>query len=121
MLPDLASFSHLNLPGGFLLAEIRIGSASMIDPAGRPALARTTINGRNIEIILLAGMSVEEQSISIYHETLEGLTVGTDQPPESVCDFLESDFEKAAIRAHQQFGFATPENVISFLKGFHFL
>jgi len=116
----LDSFSGMFLPGRFLLIEITEISASMIDPAGRPALAKTIIIGTKLYIFLAVGMEPHEQSISIYHELLEGLTVAMDRPPQSVEDFLESDFEAAAVAAHEKFGFATPENVLIFLQGFGF-
>jgi len=112
---DFESFIDLGLPGGFVLAGVTESAESMIDAAGRPAVAKTIVEGRAMWIILSVSMSDLEQSISIYHEVLEGLTVGMDVPPRNVNDFLEHDFEAAAVNAHAQFGFATAEKVISFL------
>ena len=112
---DFHAFSNLRLPGGYLLLDIAETGPGMIDPAGRPAVAKTTIVGNNLRIVLAQGMDAYEQSISIYHEILEGLTVAMNRPPSAVEDFLESDFEAAAVAAHARFGFAMPENVLNFL------
>jgi hypothetical protein len=61
-----------------------------------------------------------EQSISIYHEAIEGLTVAFAKPPVSVLDFCEADFEREAKAAHEHLGFASPVNVLAFLKTFDF-
>jgi len=117
---DFENFINLRLPGGFVLTDVTEIAEVMIDPVGRPAVAKTIIEGREIWIILSAGMSDLEQSISIYHEVLEGLTVAMDRPPRSVENFLEHDFEAAAASAHAQFGFATAEKVVNFLQMFGF-
>jgi len=117
---NLSAFEGLELPGQFFLQGIHLTSADLVDPIGRPALAKSVIQGTTIAIFLTP-QSKEEESISIYHEVLEALTVAFDSPPESVLEMNEADFEHAAWAAHQNFGFASPENVINFITayGFH--
>ena len=79
--PDLISFRELPLPGGFVLISILAVPGPLIDPIGRAALAKTTIHGARIAIVFDESQSAEEQSISIYHELIEGLTVAMARPP----------------------------------------
>jgi hypothetical protein len=116
---DLTSFNEINLPGGFHLRAVQISSVEMIDPLGRPALAKSVIEGENISILIIS-LPDNETSISIYHEILEALTVAYDSPPESVMMMNEADFEVAAYEAHKKFGFATPSSVLLFLRGYGF-
>jgi hypothetical protein len=41
-------------------------------------------------------------------------------PPVSVTDFNEGDFEQAAQKMHEQFGEATPEKLDAMLQSFSF-
>jgi hypothetical protein len=119
-LAPLDAFRGLPLPGGFVLTGIALVEGRMLDPIGRPALARTTIQGRELSIALDAAQSADELSISIYHELLEGLTVAFPQPPLSVLELTEAGFERAAHEAHARFGVATPASVLAFLASFGF-
>jgi len=110
----------MRLPGGFLLVSVLEAGSEIIDAAGRPAVAKTSIVGGNLWIVLVQGMDAKERSISIYHEVLEGLAVAMTRPPARVEGFLESDFEASAVTAHARFGFATPENVLLFLNDLGF-
>src|SRR5262245_20359390 len=105
--PDLSLFLNLRLPGGCIVSEIQLIPGPMIDPIGRPALAKTTIQFPQIAIVLDNAQSPDEQSVSIYHELLEGLTVALPSPPEAVIDFCETDFEREARRAFDTLGVAT--------------
>jgi len=117
---DPGRFSNLALPNGIRLTRVVETDVAMIDPMGRTALAKTAITGREMIILLVAGLDEREKSISLYHEILEGLTVAVRNPPQTVTDFVESDFEAAAITAHERFGFADPEKVIMFLRIYGF-
>jgi len=119
--PNFPSFRELRLPGGFVISSIDAVPPPLIDPIGRPALAKTTIQGSRIAIVLDATQPADEQSISIYHELLEGLTVALPHPPGSVIDFCEGDFEREARLAFARFGIATPESVLTFVATFGFL
>ena len=116
---DLTSFNEINLAGGFYLRAVRVSSVEMIDPLGRPALAKSVIEGQNISISIIS-LPDNETSISIYHEILEALTVAYDSPPESVMMMNEADFEEAAYEAHKIYGFATPSSVLLFLRNYGF-
>ena len=83
-------------------------------------MAKTTIQGLRIAIVLDQAQPANEQSISIYHELLEGLTVALSHPPASVVEFCEGDFEREARLAFDRFGVATPESVLAFLATFGF-
>jgi hypothetical protein len=54
----------------------------------------------NSVLLIQAGLSEEELSITLYHEILEAAAVGTMNPPESLMDFNEGDFERSAREAH---------------------
>ena len=118
---DLASFKNVRLLGGFVIASIEFTHAPMRDPIEREAAAQTRILGKDFHITIQAGMSDRESSISLYHEILEAATVGSYPPPDSVMEFNESDFERAAQAAHTKWGEATPENLNRLLQfhGFH--
>ncbi len=118
--PKLSLFRKMSLPGGFILDTIEAVPGPLIDPIGRSALAKTTIQGTRIAIVFDAAQPADEQSISIYHELLEGLTVALPSPPAVVKDFCESDFEREARAAWERFGIATPSTVLAFLTSFGF-
>ena len=69
--PHLSSFRGLPLPGGFTLDSIEAVPGPLVDPIGRAALAKTTIQGARITVVFDAAQSADEQSISIYHEQIE--------------------------------------------------
>lgn len=118
--PDLSSFRELPLPGGFILTAIDAVPGPLLDPIGRKALAKTTIQGSRISIVFDQSQPDEEQSVSIYHELLEGLTVAVARPPAEVEEFCEGDFEREARGALARFGVATPVSVLTFLASFGF-
>jgi hypothetical protein len=65
-------------------------------------------------------MSDEELSVTLYHEILEGATVASSHPPETVCDLNEAGFEAAARRAHETWGEASMENLNRMLQFYRF-
>lgn len=113
---DLDSFTGAHLCGGFLLNGITVSAQPMLDPIGRPALARTVIIAAELEIELQPGMSDEEVSISIYHEVLEAAAVAAAHPPVAVMEMNEADFESVARRMHATLGQATPESLNRMLE-----
>ena len=117
---DLSSFNHLRLLGGFSVIEVRHTSQSLFDPLGRPAAAQTLIRGKGFHIVLREGMDESELSISLYHEVLEAATVAAENPPESVLEFNEGDFEEAARSAHTRYGIASPTTLNEMLESFGF-
>ena len=118
--PATDAFRNLPLPGGFLLASVELDANPLTDAIGRAALAKTTVEGSALTITLALGQSDEEQSISLYHELLEGLTVAWSIPPAAVIEFCEADFEREAREAHNRFGVASPASVLAFLAAFDF-
>jgi len=88
----------------------------MRDALEREAMAQTRIIGRQFHLLIQAGLSDRELSISLYHEILEAATVGSWPPPDSVMEFNEGDFERAAQAAHAEWGEATPENLNRLLQ-----
>ena len=105
---DLTQFDQLELLGGFLILHVEISDEPLIDAIGREALARTSIIGREFEITLCPSLSVKELSVTLYHEVLEAAAVASDDPPESLIEFNEGDFDAAAYAAYDLFGPARP-------------
>ena len=117
---DLAAFENLSLCGGFLLVEVRRTEQFLLDPIGRPAAAQTLIRGKRLRILLRDDMDDEELSISLYHEVLEAAAVAAENPPASVMEFNEGNFEQAARAAHARYGCASPQNLNEMLAEFGF-
>lgn len=115
---DLIQFDHLELLGGFLVLSVKASEEPMIDAIGREALARTFIVGREFEITLAFDLVEDELSVTLYHEVLEAAAVASDNPPESLVEFNEADFDKAAYAAHAKFGPASPASLNHMLR-FH--
>jgi hypothetical protein len=70
--------------------------------------ARSVIQAR---LLVRAGLSEEELSVTLYHEILEAASVADAHPPAGVLDFNEADFERAAREAHRRWGNASPANL----------
>jgi hypothetical protein len=117
---DLAPMQNLVLHGGFLIAETRLTSQFLLDPLGRPATAQTVIRGSRFYVSLRDDLSEPELSVSLYHEVLEAATVAAEHPPESVLEFNEGDFERAARAAHARLGVASAERLNQMLAEFGF-
>jgi len=117
---DLASFKKAQLRGGFIIEEVTIADEPLIDAIGREAIARTTIIAREFFITIRRGLTDEELSVTLYHEILEAMTVASNNPPASVTMFNEAEFERAAYRAHNEFGPASPETLDRMLQSYDF-
>jgi hypothetical protein len=115
---DLGQFKNLQLHGGFVIREIEITEAPITDALGRQAVAQTNGIALNFRLLIRAGLSEEELSITLYHEILEAASVATANPPVSITDFNEADFERAAHEAHERWGNASPTN-LNLLLQFH--
>ena len=113
---DIASFENLRLRGGFLIAKIRLVTAPLTDALGREAVAQTKIAGNELRLLIRSGLSDEELSVTLYHEILEAVAVASAEPPDSVADFNEADFERAARRSHESLGEASPESLNRMLQ-----
>ena len=90
----------------------------IVDAIGREAFAQTSAIAREFRLLIRAGLSETELSITLYHEILEAASVVTASPPASVMDFKEADFERAGREAHQRWGKASPAN-LNLLLQFH--
>jgi hypothetical protein len=117
---NLASFLNQRIHGGFVIEEIEVTREALEDALGRDAIAQTRIVGRKLRLLILAGLSDEELSITLYHEILEAATVASDHPPETVCDLNEAGFENAAREALQTWGEASLENLNRMLQFYGF-
>ncbi len=117
---DLTAFKSLSLRGGFLIVEVRLTSQSLWDPLGRPAVAQTLIRGKQLHVLLRDGMADAESSVSLYHEILEAATLAAENPPQSVVEFNEGDFENSARLAHARYGTVSPESLNQMLARFGF-
>jgi hypothetical protein len=117
---DPAPFRNLRLPGGFVITEVEFTREPMLDALEREAVAQTRITGREFRLLLRAGLSQRELSVSLYHEVLEAASVADLHPPASVLEFNEGDFERAAQTAHDTWGNASPENLKRLLHSYGF-
>ena len=117
---DTASFQNLLLRGGFTIVRLELRDEPLVDAIGREAIAKTSIVSKRFEILIRTPLSEEELSITLYHEILEAMTVGSRQPPASVVQFNEGNFEAAARQAHEQLGPASPENLDRMLQTYGF-
>ena len=117
---DPASFKSVRLRGGFIIAGVEFTNMPIRDALEREAVAQTRIVGDQLHVLIQAGLSDRELSISLYHEILEAVTVASLHPPDSVMEFNEGDFEGAAQTAHAKLGDATPENLNLMLQSYGF-
>jgi hypothetical protein len=111
-------FKNLRLHGGFLIKDIELTDAPIVDAIGREAVAQTRVIAREFRLFIRAGLSEEELSITLYHEILEAASVAVSNPPDRVIEFNEADFERAAREAHERWGDASPAN-LNLLLQFH--
>ncbi len=117
---DPAPFRNLRLLGGFVIVEVEFTQEPMLDALEREAAAQTRITGREFRLLIRAGLSRRELSVSLYHEILEAASVASQHPPARVMEFNEGDFECAAQTAHDTWGDATPENLNRLLQSYGF-
>ncbi len=115
---DLQQFKNLRLHGGFVIKDIELTAAPIVDAIGREAIAQTSAIARSFRLLVRSGLSDKELSITLYHEILEAASVAIEIPPASVIDFNEGDFESAAREAHERWGNASPAN-LNLLLQFH--
>jgi len=118
---DLRQFKNLRLHGGFIIKDIELTAAPIVDAIGREAIAQTSAIAREFRLLIRAGLSETELSITLYHEILEATSVAIASPPDRVIKFNEADFERAAREAHERWGNASPANLNLLLQfhGFH--
>ena len=117
---DVKAFTNNELHGGFRIVEVKLTHEPIRDALGREALAQTVITGHEFRLALWAGSNDTELSISIYHEMLEAAAIAADQPPVTVGEFNEGDFERAARQMHAMLGVVSPEKLNRMLQEFGF-
>ena len=110
---DIRQFKNLRLHGGFIIKNIGLTDEPIMDAIGREAIAQTSAIARELRLLIRAGLSEEELSITLYHEILEAASVAIANPPASVMDFNKANFEQAARAAHERWGNASPASLIS--------
>ena len=115
---DIRQFKNLRLHGGFIIKDIGLTGEPIVDAIGREAVAQTSGIAREFRLLIRAGLSEPELSITLYHEILEAASVAIASPPATVMDFNEADFERAAREAHERWGNASPAN-LNLLLQFH--
>ena len=115
---DIWQFKNLRLHGGFLIKDIGLTDEPIMDAIGREAVAQTSGIAREFRLLIRAGLSEPELSITLYHEILEAASVAIASPPATVMDFNEADFERAAHEAHERWGNASPAS-LNLLLQFH--
>ena len=115
---DIRQFKNLRLHGGFIIKDIGLTDEPIVDAIGREAVAQTSGIAREFRLLIRAGLSEPELSITLYHEILEAASVAIASPPATVTDFNEADFERAAREAHERWGNASPAN-LNLLLQFH--
>ena len=115
---DIRQFKNLRLHGGFLIKVIELTDAPIVDAIGREAIAQTSGIARDFRLLIRAGLSEPELSITLYHEIIEAASVAIASPPATVMDFNEADFERAAHEAHERWGNPSPAN-LNLLLQFH--
>ncbi len=115
---DIGQFKNSQLHGGFTIREIALTQSPIVDAIGREAVAQTSAIARDFRLLIRAGLSEEELSITLYHEILEAASVAVADPLASVIDFNEADFERAAREAHARWGDASPAR-LNLLLQFH--
>ena len=115
---DIRQFKNLRLHGGFIIKDIGLTDEPIMDAIGREAVAQTSGIAREFRLLIRAGLSEPELSITLYHEILEAASVAIASPPATVIDFNEADFERAAHEAHERWGNASPAN-LNLLLQFH--
>jgi hypothetical protein len=115
---NINQFKNLRLHGGFIIKDIELTDEPIMDAIGREAIAQTSAIARELRLLIHAGLSEGELSVTLYHEILEAASVAIANPPAGVMDFNEADFEQAARDAHERWGNASPAN-LNLLLQFH--
>jgi hypothetical protein len=117
---DIGQFKNLRLHGGFIIREVALTDAPIVDAIGREAVAQTSAIAGTFRLFIRSGLSDKELSITFYHEILEAASVAVANPPARVIDFNEADFEHAAREAHERWGNASPAKLNLLLQFYGF-
>ena len=113
---DLSALQNLRLRGDFTIVRLELTNEPIADAIGREARARTRIVGRGFDLLIRAGLSQLELSVTLYHEILEAAKAAIENPPAAIRELNEGDFDRAAYQAHEQFGEVSPQNLDRMLQ-----
>jgi len=117
---DLSALQNLRLRGDFTIVRLELTNEPIADAIGREARARTRIVGRGFDLLIRAGLSQLELSVTLYHEILEAAKAAIENPPAAIRQLNEGDFDRAAYQAHEQFGEVSPQNLDRMLQLYGF-
>jgi hypothetical protein len=117
---DLSALQNLRLRGDFTIVRLELTNEPIADAIGREARARTRIVGRGFDLLIRAGLSQLELSVTLYHEILEAAKAAIENPPAAIRELNEGDFDRAAYQAHEQFGEVSPQNLDRMLQLYGF-
>ncbi|MGA2052523.1 MAG: hypothetical protein ABSH19_04350 [Opitutales bacterium] len=112
----LLAFKRLRLRGGCTIVQVEEVKHPLRDALGREATALTSIHGTRLSVLISAGLSPRDLSVTLYHEVLEAVAVASEDPPITVMEFNEGDFERAAQMMHDRLGEASPANLNRMLQ-----
>src|SRR5205809_6207925 len=117
---DLSALQNLRLRGDFTIVRLELTNEPIADAIGREARARTRIVGRGFDLLIRAGLSQLELSVTLYHEILEAAKAVIENPPATFRELNEGDFDRAAYQSHGQVGAGSPQKLdwLSQLYGF---
>ena len=117
---DLSALQNLRLRGDFTIVRLELTNEPIADAIGREARARTRIVGRGFDLLIRAGLSQLELSVTLYHEILEAAKAAIENLPAAIRQLNEGDFDRAAYQAHEQFGEVSPQNLDRMLQLYGF-
>ena len=117
---DLSALQNLRLRGDFTIVRLELTNEPIADAIGREARARTRIVGRGFDLLIRAGLSQLELSVTLYHEILEAAKAAIENPPAAIRQLNEGDFDRAAYQSHEQFGEVSPQNLDRMLQLYGF-
>ncbi len=109
---SLDDLNGVTLHGGILIESIEYLD-ELVDVIGRPATGWTRQIAHRLQITLISGLSEVEQSVTMYHEVIEG-AMGVHYPdgvPISLQSVNEAEIDDLALQFHQRFGFVSHESL----------
>ena len=97
-------------------------AVARVHPARWGSTTRRRMSASWLAMVDMAGSMPNEQafarcsperelSVTLYHEILEATAAASADPPASVMDFNEADFERTAYAMPDELGEASPENL----------
>ncbi len=114
---DLGTFSGKTLHSGIEIESVETAK-DLTDVIGRPATGHTSRVGKKLKITIKEGLTPEEQSITIYHELIEG-AMGAhfpDNVPKALQELNEVGIDELAKQFHEMLGPASVSNLNKALK-----